>query len=80
VTIIRNMCYSALRFANLICQEAEKSGSGIIPILSSDNGDKLWDQHSNQGNSGSSIGGDEGINNEEKISLTHDDFQHIQIV
>ena len=24
LTIIRNMCYSALRYANLICQEAEE--------------------------------------------------------
>ena len=32
LTIIRNMCYSALRYANLICQEAEKRRSHIIPI------------------------------------------------
>jgi len=32
LTIIRNMCYSALRYANLIRQEAEKRRSHIIPI------------------------------------------------
>lgn len=78
IVIVKNMCRSALRFADLIRDAStavESRGGGI----SSRNDDDRGDRSSSRNFDGRRSTVD-GSRNEDAISMTHDDFQRIRIV
>ena len=86
IVIVKNMCRSALRFADLIREASAgtESRSGGISLDSRSGGISL--QNDDRGDCASSHISDgrrstmDDIQKEEMISTTHDDFQRIRIV
>jgi len=74
IVIIKNMCRSALRFADLIREASAgaESRSGGISLQNDDRGDR-----SSSDGRRSTL---DGSQKEKMISTTHDDFQRIRIV
>lgn len=74
IVIIKNMCHSALRFADLIREVSTgaESRSGGISLQNDDRSDRA----SSDGRRSTM----DGSQKEKVISTTHDDFQRIRIV
>ncbi len=77
IVIVKNMCRSALRFADLIREASAgaESRSGGISLQNDDRGD-CASSHISDGRRSTM----DDIQKEEMISTTHDDFQRIRIV